>query len=86
MQRFSVALTKFRLTLLLVYCYVDRFDSFLIIMKPGKILDLSMSSIQSSAVKKVNHYEATVSEILQADTLDGLIGKIESQIDFLSNQ
>jgi hypothetical protein len=56
-------------------------------MKQNKLLDLSMSSIQSATtVKKVNHYEATVSEILQADTLDGLIGKIESQIDFLSNQ
>jgi|LauGreDrversion4_2_1035121.scaffolds.fasta_scaffold400549_2 hypothetical protein len=47
-------------------------------MKQSKLLDLSMSSIQSTTVKKVNHYEATVSEILQADTLDGLIGKIES--------
>jgi hypothetical protein len=55
-------------------------------MKSGKLSDLSISSIQSTAVKKVNHYETTVSEILQADTLDGLIGKIESQIDFLTNQ
>ena len=36
-----------------------------------------MVSIQSTA-KKVNHYEASVNDILQADTLEGLITKIDS--------
>jgi hypothetical protein len=46
----------------------------------------SQSSVAVGSLKKVNHYESTVNEILQSDTLEGLEGKIDTQINFLNSQ
>jgi len=52
-------------------------------MKSNSVLDYSTISIQSSPIK-VNHYQKSVDEILQAETLDGLVTQIESQLNYLT--